>query len=285
MAKPLYLSVSWDKITLKNLFHASNTYIMDEEKHVVGQNLNFCHGVHRRIPHCIPQCWHVGESTPFCRWFMNGYRSRCGSVDAGSLKGGRRLCIKGRSWKVQHRGRLDIFTSIALSGRHFKGTSSLKTRAWTFMCSRIYTLPCLCFMWFGSWRVVAARREQFCSLHKRTWACCWFVLWVSLKVFFFCVCVIVFRCGFRIVEPNGERGSVLARCSRFGHTSLLPTSSLYWPGLKTMHRYISQSYVGLRLILIYKHRFKVAFVQVQLFPSHVCFCSTLILGELKDLAF
>lgn len=42
------------------------------------------------------------------QWFMNGYRPRCGSVDAGSLKGGRRLCIKGRSWKVQHQGRLTI---------------------------------------------------------------------------------------------------------------------------------------------------------------------------------
>lgn len=107
----------------------------------------------------------VGESTPFCQWFMNGCSSRCGSVHAGSLKGGRRLCIKGRSWKVQHRGRLHIFTSIAACGRHFKGTSSLKTRAWTFMCSRIYTLHCLCFMCFGSWRELAVRREQFCSLH------------------------------------------------------------------------------------------------------------------------
>lgn len=107
----------------------------------------------------------VGESTPFCQWFMNGCSSRCGSVHTGSLKGGRRLCIKGRSWKVQHRGRLHIFTSIAACGRHLKGTSSLKTRAWTFMCSRIYTLHCLCFMCFGSWRELAVRRELFCSLH------------------------------------------------------------------------------------------------------------------------
>lgn len=211
---------------------------MAEEKHVVGQNLNFCHGVHRGIPRCIPQCWHVGESTPFSQWFMNGYRSRCGSVDAGSLKGGRRLWIKGRSWKVQHQGRLDIFTSIAPCGRHFKGTSSLKTRAWTFMCSRIYTLHCLCFMWFGSWRKVAVRSALGFFARKRGLVVALYVerYWRFLLFFFL---VAVFRCGSRIAEPNGERESVLARCSRSGHTSLLRTSSPSWPGLKTMHRYIS----------------------------------------------
>lgn len=211
---------------------------MAEEKRVVGQNLNFCHGVHTGIPHCIPQCWHVGESTPFSQWFMNGYRSRCGSVDAGSLKGGRRLCIKGRSWKVQHRGRLDIVTSIAPCRRHFKGTSSLKTGAENFMCSRIYTLYCLCLMWFRHWHKVAVRREQICSLRQRT--CCCFARWAFLKLFLFVFffLVAVFRCGSRIAEPNGERENVLARCSRSGHTSLLRTSSLSWPGLKTMHRYL-----------------------------------------------
>jgi len=80
---------------------------------------------------------------------MNGCRPRCGSVDAGSLKGGRRLCIKGRSWNMQHQGRLTIFTSIAQCGRHFKGTSSLKTRALSFMWSRIYLLRYPQFIWFS----------------------------------------------------------------------------------------------------------------------------------------
>lgn len=76
------------------------------------------------------------KSPRFSGWFMNGYRPTCGSVDAGSLKGGRRLRIKGRSWKVAAlvggRGTLTIFTSIALRGRHFEGTSSLKTSGLDF---------------------------------------------------------------------------------------------------------------------------------------------------------
>lgn len=151
-------------------------FIKDKERRIVGQKLNkvfFFHGLHRGIPHCIPQCWHVGESTPFSEWFMNGYRPRCGSVGAGSLKGGRRLCIKGRSWKVQHQGRLTIFTSIALCGRHFKGTSSLKTWARTFMCGRIYLLHYLHFMWLSFLLCLAEWRGWPHSLHKSTWACMW----------------------------------------------------------------------------------------------------------------
>lgn len=79
-----------------------------------------------------------------------------------------------------------IFTSIAPCGRHFKGTSSLKTRAWTFMCSRIYTLDCLCFMWFGSWREVAARREQFSSSLCLSLLC---ALSVPEDFFFFVGCL------------------------------------------------------------------------------------------------
>lgn len=82
-------------------------------------------------------CWHVGESTPFWEWFMNSCSPRCGSVDAGSMKGGRRLCIKGRSWNALHRGRLTIFTSIVQCGQNFKDMSSPKK---TFMCSAIYFL-------------------------------------------------------------------------------------------------------------------------------------------------
>lgn len=125
------------------------------------------HGLYWGIPHCIPLRWHVGESTPFPEWFMNGYRPRCGSVDAGSLKGGRRLCIKGRSWKVQHQGRLTIFTSIAPCGRHFKDTSSLKTWARTFMCSRIYLPRYLHFMWFSFLLCLAERRGWPRCLKKK----------------------------------------------------------------------------------------------------------------------
>lgn len=119
------------------------------------------HGLYRGIPHWIPLCWHVGESTPFSEWFMNGYRPRCGSVDAGSLKGGRRLCIKGRSWNMQHQGRLTIFTSIAQCGRHFKDTSSLKIGARTFMCGRIYLLHCPHFMWSFTLSFLARRWPSF----------------------------------------------------------------------------------------------------------------------------
>lgn len=129
-------------------------------------------------------------------------------------------------------GRLDIFTSIAPCGRHFKGTSSLKTRAWTFMCSRIYTPHCLCFMWFGSWCEVAARTVLFFARRNLGSS-----LLCTLSVPEDCLfSVVVFRCGSRIAEPNGERESVLARCSRSGHTSLLRTSCPSWLGLKTMHR-------------------------------------------------
>ena len=145
------LSIPQGEITQKNLLHILHTVLNKGQREACSWSkveLSL-HGLHRGIPHCIPLRWHVGESTPLSEWFMNGYRPRCGSVDAGSLKGGRRLCIKGRSWKVQHQGRLTIFTSIAPCGRHFKDTSSLKTWARTFMCCRIYSLHYPHFMWFS----------------------------------------------------------------------------------------------------------------------------------------
>lgn len=129
------------------------------------------HGWNRGIPHCIPPCWHVGESTPFSEWFMNSYRPRCGSVDAGSLKGGRRPCIKGRSWNMEHQGRLTIFTSIAQCGRHFKDTSSLKTQARTFMCSRIYLPHPLRFMCYSFLFCLAEQENGPGFWKKRTQRC------------------------------------------------------------------------------------------------------------------
>lgn len=145
------LSIPQGENTQKNLLHILHTVLNKGQREACSWSkveLSLC-GLYRGIPHCILLRWHVGESTPLSEWFMNGYRPRCGSVDAGSLKGGRRLCIKGRSWKVQHQGRLTIFTSIAPCGRHFKDTSSLKTWARTFMCCRIYSLHNLHFMWFS----------------------------------------------------------------------------------------------------------------------------------------
>lgn len=129
--------------------------------YVLVKSSTFVPWIIQRIPHWIPLCWHVGESTPFSEWFMHGYRPRCGSVDAGSLKGGRRLCIKGRSWNMQHQGRLTIFTSIAQCGRHFKDTSSLKIGSRTFMCGRIYLLHCPHFMWSFTLSFLARRWPSF----------------------------------------------------------------------------------------------------------------------------
>lgn len=160
---------------------------------------------------------------------MNGYRPRCGSVDAGSLKGGRRPRIKGGSCFVQHRGRLNVFTSIAPCGRHFKDTSSLKTWACTFMCCRIYSLHYLHFMWlcFGK-RMALLKKKKVLEFARNMrvyesflidlFSCGWSVFFMGG---FLC------RCGSRIAEPSGGRGSATARCSRSGHTSPLPTSCLY----------------------------------------------------------
>lgn len=129
---------------------------------------------------------------------MNGYRPRCGSVDAGSLKGGRRPRIKGGSCFVQHRGRLNVFTSIAPCGRHFKDTSSLKTWACTFMCCRIYSLHYLHFMWlcFGKRMALLKKKKSsgVCTEYESIWEfshrfvqlrlVSFFHGWFSLQVWF-----------------------------------------------------------------------------------------------------
>ena len=240
------LSIPQGENTHKNLLHILHTVLNKGQREACSWSkveLSL-RGLYRGIPHCILLRWHVGESTPLSEWFINGYRPRCGSVDAGSLKGGRRLCIKGRSWKVQHQGRLTIFTSIAPCGRHFKDTSSLKTWARTFMCCRIYSLHYLHFMWFSylqqSGRPHSSAKQYWFTRDVR------YVLHIILKFCLvaaglFCWGVLLtdcflFRYGSRIAEPSGGRGSVLARCSRSGHTSLLHTSCPYWLGLRTMHR-------------------------------------------------
>lgn len=136
--------LSQDEITQKDPLHTPQ----DKEKPSVGQMLTFFHGLHWGIPHCIPQCWHVGESTPFSviyEW-LQAQMWIC-----------RRWQSEGRQTPVYQReelkgaapGETHHFTSIALCGRHFKGTSSLKTWGWTFMCGRIYLPHHLYFMWFS----------------------------------------------------------------------------------------------------------------------------------------
>lgn len=217
----------------------------------VEQSCFFFHGLHRGIPHCIPQRWHVGESTPFSEWFMNGYRPRCGSVGAGSLKGGRRLCIKGRSWKVQHQGRLTIFTSIALCGRHFKGTSSLKNLGPDFhvrqnLFASLSSFYVAQFLTLSCWveRMASFSAQKYLGLHVMLRAAFQIIFETQRLVsglyfevfFFFLMDCFVFRCGSKIAEPSGGRGSVLARCNRFGRISLPLTSCLYWLGRRTTHR-------------------------------------------------
>lgn len=137
--------------TLSVLQHPSNsiyTYwicdkLKDRHKYSWSKVELLFHGLCRGIPCCIPLRWHVGESAPFSEWFMNGYGPRCGSVDAGSLKGGRHVYIKGRSWNVKLQGKLTISTSMARCGRLSKNTSSLETWTLTFKCCRIDLCPLL----------------------------------------------------------------------------------------------------------------------------------------------
>lgn len=188
------------------------------------------------------------KSPRFSGWFMNGYRPTCGSVDAGSLKGGRRLRIKGRSWKVAAPGGwgggLTIFTSIALRGWHFEGTSSLKTMGLDFHVRQNLFAPLSNRFYVASVSSVRLSGEH--SLQR--WVCKWrkelcFETstemfgsgWCALRHLSWRIVSFV-RCGSKIEEPSGERGSASARCSRSGRTSPLPTSCLYWPGQRTMHR-------------------------------------------------
>lgn len=146
-------------LSMDSVYYQKTTFkiIYTQEKPEC-QKLNLFGGIYGGIPHCISLCWHVGESTPFWEWFMNGYRSRCGSVDAGRLKGGRRLCIKGRSWKSQHQGRLTTFTSMLCEHSTLKTRQLPKPRpglscAAEFIYFTIFILYVLasCFV-FANWK-------------------------------------------------------------------------------------------------------------------------------------
>lgn len=200
------------------------------------------------VSHCA-DIWGRAHLSQSDLWMATGP-----DVDLSTLAAWREAdawCIKGRSWNVQHQGRLTIFTSIAPCGRHFKDTSSLKTWAWTFMCCRIYLLHYLHFMWFSFLLCLAVREDDPVSWKKITYVCTWYERHEScvlnyVQVLFgsgwsvfggvFLMDCFLCRCGSRIAEPSGGRGSALARCNRSGHTSLLLTSCLYWLGPRTMHR-------------------------------------------------
>lgn len=69
------------------------------------------------------------------------------------------------------------------------------------------------------------------------------------------MCCFLCRCGSKIAEPSGGRESVLARCNRSGHTSLLLMSCLFLLGPRTMHRYQTNKWLSSRIFNNYSKRF------------------------------